>query len=155
MARLIRLATIVGFFKLCSQILITRQWLAVKALEAATSRARFRAILETQYDMFELGARKHLGHPCQKQPSTNTATLLVGKTKSGRPGSWEFLRHPLNPYFRKTAISANSVERLPDDFTAAMTSDLTILETVSATSRCYLNRIRRAGSDSSVLTASL
>jgi hypothetical protein len=24
------------------------------------------------------------GHPCQKQPSTHTATLSAGKTKSGR-----------------------------------------------------------------------
>jgi hypothetical protein len=30
-----------------------------------------------------------LGHPCQKQPSTNKATLCFGKTKSGLP-NWSF-----------------------------------------------------------------
>lgn len=51
--------------------------------------------------------------PCQKHPSTKTATLSFGHTKSGRPGRGWCLRHPLKPECRSNEASRSSVVLFP------------------------------------------
>jgi hypothetical protein len=73
------------------------------------SRAWLAAIFLRQYDTLLFGLWPCLWHPCQKHPSTNTADLSFGKTKSGFPRSFEPLRQPLMPFAWKTVISRSSV----------------------------------------------
>jgi hypothetical protein len=46
------------------------------------------------------GIRQWLGQPCQKQPSTKTASRCRRKTKSGLPGNEGCRRQPVNPLAR-------------------------------------------------------
>ena len=94
------------------------------------------------------------GHPCQKQPSTNTATRSFGKTKSGRTlkaspsplwgeGRGEVLPlatlniqcllHPVIPSARKTRTSASSVARFPRERMRDITSERLALVKMSGT----------------------
>ena len=49
-------------------------------------------ILVSQNFLFVFGRMLCLGQPCQKHPSTNTATLAAGNTMSGFPGKAFFKR---------------------------------------------------------------
>ena len=60
---------------------------ARSARETARSRCAFRASFVAQKATRVFGVRPWRGQPCQKQPSTNTATFCARKTKSGLPGS--------------------------------------------------------------------
>jgi hypothetical protein len=71
------------------------------------------SIFAFQKARFCLGSRKHLGHPCQKQPSTNTATLCFWNEKSGRPGIGKCLLQPLIPSAFINFASRTSVFWLP------------------------------------------
>src|SRR5690606_40133745 len=48
----------------------------------SSSRARFRANLAAQYLALVFGSVWCSGQPCQKHPSTNTATFARGNTRS-------------------------------------------------------------------------
>ena len=92
------------FFRLnsCSQIRITFQPLARSSRFTSLSRALLRAIFVRQNEALVLGLVPCLGHPCQKQPSTNSVTFSFEKTKSGLPGSFDLRRQPVMPFTRKT-----------------------------------------------------
>ena len=76
---------VAGFRTVSSQILTTFQPFFWRAQVTTRSRATFREILRNQYGLFAFGIRHFRGCPCQKHPSTKTATLALGKTKSGLP----------------------------------------------------------------------
>ena len=87
----------------------------------------------------ELGIRWHLGQPCQKQPSTNTARRCTGKTKSGFPvKSAAFRVQPRIPARTKAARRRHSVERFPLERTCAIT-----LERVSGVTQSTSNLFAR------------
>jgi hypothetical protein len=84
------------------------------------SLAMLRAIFFFQYARFALGTRHLRGCPCQKHPSTNTATLSLGNTKSGFPKSGYALRQPVILAFRSIDARTFSVDLFPADLTCAM-----------------------------------
>jgi hypothetical protein len=111
----------------CSQIRRTFQpsWRRVRVTRR--SRVRLAAIFFRQKAALVRGLMKCRGHPCQKQPSTNTASFRARKTKSGftvnlalcrppsvfRPLIVAPRRHPTIPCARKIAINRSSVSLLP------------------------------------------
>lgn len=121
-----------------SQILITFQPCSFSVRTTSLSRAMLRAILLDQYSRFFLGSRHFLGCPCQKQPSTKTATLARGNTKSGFPKRGYFLRQPTILSLRKMARRAASVDAFPLDFTWAIIQERFFELTMSIVSRCIL-----------------
>lgn len=74
-----------SFFRVssCSHTRKTRQPAARSARVTSRSRAWLRAIFSRQNFALFFGFVPCLGHPCQKQPSTKTASFSRGKTKSG------------------------------------------------------------------------
>ena len=88
----------------------------------ARSRCAFRASFGAQYVRRDAGTRPWRGQQCQKQPSTNTATFCVRKTKSGLPSSRTPRRQPIMRCSRINAISRTSVARFPRERTRAMIS---------------------------------
>lgn len=90
------------------------------SLITTRSRALFRSSFASQNSRFVAGTTPCTGQPCQKQPSTNTATRCFGKTKSGRPKTPDLRRHPTKPLRRNTSINRNSVDRLPCPLTSDM-----------------------------------
>src|SRR3954462_4162407 len=72
-----------------SQNRSTVQPISWRRRELSRSRSMFRWILATQYPglvpRLSLVCRPSQSRPCQKSPSTKTATLAPGKTTSGRP----------------------------------------------------------------------
>lgn len=104
-----------SFVKSCSHTLNTWYPSAHNLRRTRLSRERFAAILPAQNSDRDLGTfRRHLGHPCQKQPCTNTARWQSGKKKSGRVMlTFGCLTHP--PIFSRINASStrSSVERLP------------------------------------------
>lgn len=104
-----------------SQILITWYPSARAARRRRRSRHRFRPIFAAQYAVFVLGMWPQRGQPCQKQPSTNTATFARGKIKSGEPTSFcERVVHSLTPARTSIARRRHSVVRLPREMIARM-----------------------------------
>ena len=93
------------------------------------------------------GIRQCLGQPCQKQPSTNTATQEARKTKSGRTFDLVFetplpgarassrratcLRQPVMPAARISRASRTSVSRFPRERMRLITSLRLALEKMS------------------------
>jgi hypothetical protein len=71
----------------CSQTLKTSYPCRRSKRLTLRSRLWFLAIFGRQYSVRLEGARKHLGHPCQKQPSRKTISLDLGKKRSGEPGN--------------------------------------------------------------------
>jgi hypothetical protein len=68
----------------CSHSRTTVQPAWVRASSAARSRSTFFASLGDQYQSLFLGCEPCSGQACQKQPSTNTATLRLVNAMSGR-----------------------------------------------------------------------
>jgi hypothetical protein len=66
----------------CSQTRTDRQPADLSRWSVSASRSRFRSILARHHSALALGQVPCFGQPCQKQPSTNTATLARGKTRS-------------------------------------------------------------------------
>jgi len=95
------------------------------------SLLRFPSIFAFQKARFCLGSRKQRGHPCQKQPSTKTATFCFRKAKSGRPGMGKCLRQPIIPAFRMSFASLISVFSFPLPRIRDMTSDRLDLDQMS------------------------
>lgn len=101
-----------------------------KCWDTRRSRRWLFSILSRQNLVFVLG--KYLQrHPCQKQPSTNTATLSLGHAKSGLPSTVHCLRYPRRPADQSRCPNACSVDRFPAERTAAMILDRTSLGTRS------------------------
>jgi type IV secretory pathway TrbL component len=68
----------------CSHSRTTVQPAAARAASAARSRSTFFCSLGDQYHSLFFGFEPCSGHACQKQPSTNTATLREVNAMSGR-----------------------------------------------------------------------
>jgi hypothetical protein len=77
------------FFNAHSQMRITRQPFRRKARLTSASRFLFLENLRRQNTALPFGFVPCLGQPCQKQPSTKTASRSFGKIKSGRTDSDE------------------------------------------------------------------
>jgi len=129
-------------FASCSHTRITFQPSLIRSLRVRESRRRLRRIFSRQYSMFDFGTLLCFSHPCQKHPSTKTATLRSRKTKSGRMGiglncfdesrARSFLfrperstigacrLQPVMPAFRSAAATDRSVDTLPVERIEAM-----------------------------------
>jgi hypothetical protein len=70
--------------------------------------------------VFCRGGLEQRGHECQKQPSMNTATLAVRKTKSGCPGRGRCRRQPEMLAPRTRDANRSSVLPLPRERMDAM-----------------------------------
>ncbi len=117
------------------------------------SRSVFRASFAFQNARFPAGIVPCLAQPCQKQPSTNTATRSRRKTKSGLPKTGAFRRQPVMPCARISAMSRSSVARFPLERIAAITALRFFLVKMSATARAgyapagsHIGRVTIAGS---------
>ena len=116
-----------------------------RTLFTVLSRRTFRLIFRNQYARFVFGIRHLWGWPCQKHPSTNTATRALGKTKSGFPYSSKFLRHPVMWFSRRTARNASSVDLLPADLTWRMIHERFSLLTLSISSPKAIQMLNLTG----------
>jgi len=76
MARFTRAATRSPCSNWCSQILNTLQFFRRNCLVTKRSRARLLSSLLSQNCLFPVGRVPCSGHPCQKQPSTKTASFI-------------------------------------------------------------------------------
>jgi len=110
-------------FKSCSQIRTILQPLLRKVLSTILSRFLFLRNLSVQNVLLVFGLDPCFGQPCQKQPSTKTATRLLGKTKSGFPNTRCRRRQPVMPFARSIRMSASSVALLPWPRILDITSD--------------------------------
>lgn len=108
-------------FRLQVQIVYTSQPSRCSFCIFISSRVLFFSILFRHIEEFVLGTELLLqSWPCQKQPFTNTATLYLGKTTSGFPGSFLSFLRKRNPCLNRndrTAISGDvSFPRILDIF---------------------------------------
>lgn len=102
----------------CSHTLKTRIPFAFSSRATPRARSLFPSIFDRQYLRLALGNRRHCGHPCQKQPSTKTATWRFGNQKSGWPVTRRgCICQPLIPRLTRANLNRPSVERLPVDRT--------------------------------------
>jgi len=91
--------------------------------ETRRSRLRLSETFFRQKPTWLFDGRLQRGQPCQKHPSTKTASRSLRKTKSGHPSNGRCRRQPLTPCFRKILIRLISVALFPLDRTAAMICD--------------------------------
>jgi hypothetical protein len=115
-----------------SQIRSTVQPRSRKIRFTVRSRSLLPRIFAAQNARLEVGIRARVGCPCQKSPSTKTASPSQGNTKSGWPGSLLPRRHPRIPPLRMRTIKRISVEALPRARIADITSDLLLAVKTSA-----------------------
>ena len=105
----------------CSQSLRTAKPDFLRFLRFRRSLSLFRSILVFQNGRFVLGMWPHFGQPCQKHPSTNTATFSIGKKKSGDPSMpFGCMSQPFTPARTRAIRNGTSVDRLPFPRTARM-----------------------------------
>jgi len=97
----------------CSQILNTYQPARRNVRVTTASRARLPESFRRQNARLYFGFVACLGQPCQKHPSTNTASLSFRKTKSGLPNTGWLRRQPVMPCRRHNFASASSVSLFP------------------------------------------
>jgi len=83
------------FLKSCSQILTTRHPCARSARFTFLSLARFPFNFLCQKPRLCRGCVPCFGQPCQKHPSTKTATRCLRNAKSGLPNKAILRRHPV------------------------------------------------------------
>lgn len=117
----------------CSQIRTTRQPACFKSRLTVRSRCRLPRIFARQNLALCFGQVACAGHPCQKQPSTNTASRARGKTKSGLPANGCRRRQPLMRGSRKSATNRSSVSLLPEPRIRAITAERFALVKTSGT----------------------
>lgn len=91
-----------GFLSAHSRTRRTVQLLFLSSRDTSRSRRILRCIFSLQNSTELEGIRWQRGQPCQKQPSTNTASLLLKKTKSGFPKTRVRRRQPVIPAPRKS-----------------------------------------------------
>jgi hypothetical protein len=130
MARLIR-ASVASDSTLHSHIRRTLQPLRLRFCATRTSRLRLSSTFLCQNLTLLLDGRLQRGQPCQKQPSTNTATFSPGQAKSGFPSTGHCLRYPSRPAALSRTESALSVVLPPELLTDAMIRERTSLGTWS------------------------
>jgi hypothetical protein len=118
--------------KACSQIRSTLQPPSRRHFVTRRSRDLLRRNFAFQNPAFVRGLLPCLGQPCQKHPSTKTASFRRGNTKSGRPVNREPRRHPVIPCLWKISIRRSSVPLFPELRTQDITADLFDLEKTSA-----------------------
>lgn len=111
----------------------TRQPRLRSVLLTSRSRCAFRASLAFQNATRVFGMRAWRGQPCQKQPSTKTASFAARKTKSGLPSSGAPRRQPVMRCSRINAISRSSVARFPCERMRDIRSERSTAVSVSAT----------------------
>jgi hypothetical protein len=111
-----------GFFLSSHSQILTNEQLCFLTMRCTRrSRLRFLANFAIQYEVFVLGRCPQCGHPCQKQPCTNTATRGLRKKKSGEPSSLgKCSFHPLIPSRTRNDLRRRSVVTLPCERIAAM-----------------------------------
>jgi hypothetical protein len=110
----------------CSQIRMTTTPERFNLRELAMSRCLFRIIFVFQNARRVFGTCPQRGHPCQKQPSTKTASFLCLKKKSGLPGRSIAWRRQPEIFERTNAIRrASSVDLLFFPRIAAIVRDRT------------------------------
>jgi hypothetical protein len=108
------LVSVVSARTSCSHILTTLTRACARARLTARPRAIFRAIFASQYALCCLGIRKQFLQPCQKHPSTKTATLFLANQKSGTPGnSWACNFQPRMRARTSLMRKVSSVDRFP------------------------------------------
>lgn len=95
-----------------------------------TSLRRLETILGFQNFVLLFDGRSQRGHPCQKHPSTNKATLDFGHAKSGFPATGHCFLKPRTPRSRRSFSILRSVVP-PDVRTDAMIVDRTSRVTLS------------------------
>lgn len=116
-----------------SQMRKTVQPDARKSRVTSRSRCAFRASFTVQKATRVFGVRPWRGQPCQKQPSTNTATFCARKMKSGFPGSGTPRRQPMMRRSRINTMSRSSVARFPRARTRDIRSERSATVSVSVT----------------------
>lgn len=121
-----------GRFRSCSQIRNTRHPDFRSVRVTSLSRAAFAVSFLVQNGRLLCGILKCLGHACQKHPSTKTATLCFGNTKSGFPKTGRWRRQPVMPCCRINFTKTSSVALLPPPLTRDITSDRLALVNTSA-----------------------
>jgi len=94
------------------------------------SLRRFDTILDFQNVRLLFEGRLQRGHPCQKHPSTNSATFDFGQAKSGFPAIGHCFLNPHIPRLRSNASILRSVVP-PNVRTEAMIFDRTSRDTLS------------------------
>ena len=94
------------------------------------SLRRFDTILDLQNVRLLFDGRLQRGHPCQKHPSTNSATFDFGHAKSGFPATGHCFLNPRIPRLRSKASILRSVVP-PKVRTEAMIFDRTSRDTLS------------------------
>jgi len=113
-----KLFNVSGFLTSCSQTRMTTQFCFFKSLLTVRARSIFPLIFCFQYCRFPLGSRKHFLQPCQKQPSTKTASRFDSNQKSGLPGILAASSfHPQIPCLTRAMRSLTSVDLFPLDRT--------------------------------------
>jgi hypothetical protein len=94
------------------------------------SRLRFDTTFDRQNFLLLFDGRSQQGHPCQKHPSTNRATLGFGHAKSGFPATGHCFLNPSMPRLRSISSILRSVVP-PNVRTDAMIFDRTSRDTLS------------------------
>lgn len=107
----------------CSQMRRTRQPNLRSSRLTRRSRSRLADNFFSQNARLPAGILKCRGQPCQKQPSTNTASHFSLKAKSGLPKTFRCLRQPVILCVRNNFASASSVSLLPRDRMRDITSE--------------------------------
>ena len=95
----------------CHTLIILHPF-ARKPRSTLTSRARLLSIFAFQNALLDFGMRRHFGQPCQKQPSTKTASFCFRNAKSGVPSTGKCLRQPLMRLDRRCLERTCSVAAL-------------------------------------------
>ena len=109
--------------------------------DTLASRRRFDTIFDFQNFLLLLDGRSQRGHPCQKHPSTNRATLAFGHAKSGLPATGHCFLNPRTPRLRSNFSILRSVVP-PNVRTEAMIFDRTSLDTLSMVLRSFRRILR-------------
>ena len=130
----------------CSQRRITRIPAARSCRETFLSRLVFPSIFAFQNFEFVFGTCPHFEHPCQKQPSTRTASCACTKKKSGEPTmSRGWTDHPRMPAPTKANRNRCSVVLFPRLRTARMAADRRDVTPVNSPSGRHLRRLLSMG----------
>lgn len=115
------------FLSSCSQMRTTFQPSLRKNLFTLRSRALLPSSFFFQNERLFTGRFECFGQACQKQPSTKTAHLIAGNTKSGFPKTGRLRRQPVTRCLRNRLIKASSVSLFPLPRMRDMTCDRLVL----------------------------
>ena len=131
----IRISVCSAFWRLSEHSQIRKTFHPAARSNRDTVRSRFllQASFALQNRTRLFGILAWRGQPCQKQPSTNTATFRMGKIKSGFPGKRAPRRQPMMCRARIKAMSRSSVELFPRARTRDIRSERCANVSVSAT----------------------